>query len=287
MKIRNIEFLELKRIDIAPEELVKLIEDCSMTLRELFLVEVYLKVNGEAQTGDISLWVGHPEEEKSSTSVWVADSLRDMESLNLSVLRATGLGYDDFERDRDSWHPDYDIPDPNNQNKNLDQRFVEAVMHPNIKETVAAPCRGVEEPVMGFSLPSYLGILVPDPPTRSEDIPPLPTRPDIPDDVPPFPATSSPSSSRSLTHPKNENPTLRSVDYDAEIYQLYHNTTSHYKKSIDGYFLDHHEHACRELQNMINVADRGIDLISEEIRSYREVEVDEGSGLLERAEVAG
>jgi hypothetical protein len=280
-KIRNIQFLELKRVDMAPEELLKLIEDCSLTLKELYLIEVYLKNNGEAQMGDIPLWVGYPQEVQSNTSIWVAHSLQEMESLNLSVLRATGLGYDDFAPDRNSQHPDYDIPDTSGRNKNLDQRFVEAVMHSNIKATLS-PLVTEEESeasLVGFSdvhmgnVDAFLETSLPP----LSNIPPLPSLPDVPADVPPVPSTSSLSSSSLPTNHKPANQTLKPADYDAEIYQLYHNTTSHYKKCIDGHFIDHHEHACRELQNMITVADRGIDLISQEIRSYRHVQVAEGS----------
>jgi hypothetical protein len=287
-KINNLRFLELKRLDIIPDELVTLIDDCSLTLKELYLIEVYLKVNGEFQAGNISLWVGHPGMEKPSTSCWIAQSFRENVHLNLSILRATGLGYDDFERDRNSQHPDYDIPDPNGLNKNLDQRFVEAVMHPEINVIVPLPVAEVEQAsspdlsgVQLAEIESFLEDVLPPLDNPTSPLPPLPTGPaDTNTVIPPFPTTSSSSSIAMRDNLKPGTPPLRPIDYDAEIFQLYHNTTSHYKRSIDGYFYDHHEHACRELQNMINVADRGIDLISEEIRSYRQVDVDENTGLL-------
>lgn len=50
----------------------------------------------------------------------------------------------------------------------------------------------------------------------------------------------------------------------------YHNTTSYFKRCIDGYFFNHNEQALKELQNIIQVADRGMSLLQTEIDRARE-----------------
>lgn len=50
----------------------------------------------------------------------------------------------------------------------------------------------------------------------------------------------------------------------------YHNTTSYFKRCIDGYFFNHNEKALKELQNIIQVADRGMTLLQTEIDQARE-----------------
>lgn len=58
-------------------------------------------------------------------------------------------------------------------------------------------------------------------------------------------------------------------EYDAETFQKSHNTTSHFKRCIDGYFFNHNEQALKELQNIITVTDRGMTLLSAEIDRAR------------------
>ena len=67
-------------------------------------------------------------------------------------------------------------------------------------------------------------------------------------------------------------------DFDAETFQRHHNTTSHFKRSIDGYFTNHNEQALKELQNLVSVADRGMSLISQEIERYRVATVNPTTG---------
>ncbi|KAI9645057.1 hypothetical protein NHQ30_007096 [Ciborinia camelliae] len=67
--------------------------------------------------------------------------------------------------------------------------------------------------------------------------------------------------------------------YDAEAYQMNHKIVS-YKRSIDGVFINHTEGALRTLQNLINVADRGMDLIASEIGRTNGLIVDAASGAI-------
>ena len=295
-KIKSIRFLELKRLDIFPLQLVALIKDCSLTLKELYLIEMYLKVNGVVEGESISMWVGYPDFPKPNSACWVAQSFREMEGLNLSTLRATGLGYDDFERNLEMLPPDYDICDYSFAKKSLDQRFVEAVMHPDI-EAVMRPL--VQDEVREAS-PGMTGMELDESETHLEaNLPPMNNSTPLPSPPTPTPAglaaiaSSHSTSTTSITTPPSPDTShlepasstlrlskLQPIDYDAETFQKCHNTTSLHKNSIDGHFDDHREHAFRELQNMIDVADRGMDLINQEIRAYRHFDVDEPTGLL-------
>lgn len=214
-------------MDINPRSLLGLIEDNSKTLKEVYLNEVYLKVFGSSEQANTPLWIGYPDESRPEQALWLAESLRNMENLRLDVLRATGLGYDDFDPDTQSAHPRYDLPDPSGLNRSFDQRFVEAVLgHDDITTTnIIAPTSHD-----GYDTHNH-----------------------------PLSGASDARNSETSLQSKRAN------DYDVETYQRHHNTTSHYKHSIDGYFLNHNEQALKELQRIINLADRGMTLISEEI----------------------
>lgn len=232
----------VKRVDVDPRSLITLIEDNSPSLKEIYLNEVYLKVIGSSEAPNTSLWIGYPGQPRSLESVWIAQSLRYMEGLHLDVLRATGLGYDVFNPDRQLIHPVYDLNDPSGLNRSFDQRFVEAV---NFNDNLA-----MDDPIPPAILPDF------DDHGRQ---------------------ILSLEKSRSV-HPQKAQ---KSGDYDAEIYQQHHNTTSHYKRCIDGYFLNHNEQALQELQRIMNVADRGMNLITEEIERSREARVVPDTGLLD------
>jgi hypothetical protein len=73
---------------------------------------------------------------------------------------------------------------------------------------------------------------------------------------------------------------IRKVDYDVETFQRFHNTTSHWKCSIDGLFYNHNEKALVELQKIISVADRGMALLSEEITRIHSLTIPGGGETL-------
>jgi hypothetical protein len=246
----RLRYLELKRVDIDPKQLIRLIEDCSGTLKELYLVEVYIKVYGAVDQDKTALWIGLQHSSRPLEACWVAQDLRNMESLQLDVLRVTGLGYDDFEPDEASLHPDYDLEDPGDLDKSFDQRFVEAVMQPDVDIMSTSPTSRTTSP----ELPQEVATLPEDVSLSPSTVP---TSPSIPDP---------------LAIVRNR------IDYDADTFQRYHNTTSHFKRSIDGYFTNHNEQALKELQNLISVADRGMTLISQEIERYRVATVDPTTG---------
>lgn len=298
-RFANLKFLELKRVDIDPHEFVLMILDCATTLKELYVIEVYIKVCGESDLDNISLWIGHPNMDKPPSACWVAQSIRNMKHLKLDILRASGIGYDDFQPNQASTHPDYDLKPAKTYGKSFDQRFVEAVLHPEL----AIP----EEPEKLVPLeetPEENEVEQSTLPTSTNDTPEIPTsETPTPDSesvsissqsstdsetttnsthtqTEPLTSTSTSISTSPQPEPEAPQNNVRMIDYDAEAFQRYHNTTSKYKRSIDDYFYNHNEHALRELQNLINAADRGMALISEEIQRYRSVQVDGETGGL-------
>ncbi|KAF7912668.1 uncharacterized protein EAF01_001689 [Botrytis porri] len=222
--------LELKRMDLDPLTLLLLIKETSHSLTELYLNDIGLKVNGSTDRENTSLWIGYQNIEKPDECTWVGLAIRDIECLNLKILRVSKLGYDDYSPDLDSEHPNYDLDDPTGHNKSFDQRFVEAVM--------------------GTKAPLSLELV------------------------------SNPSSEMENPH---EKATCIEVDpntYDAEIYQKRYNTTSNYKKSIDGIFYNNNERALRELQNIVSVADRGMALLTREVERGTNLTADPISGAI-------
>jgi hypothetical protein len=258
--LKHLRFLELRRIDIDPIALERLIEQNSASLKELYLNDVFLKVFESPERHTTALWIGHSSAgPKPQGSCWLADNLRNMESLNLDVLRVAGLGYNDFDPSTDMQPKEYDFEDPSGLDRPFEQRFVEAVLGrlpPSPKSIMAmATATACPRHVSSwrpsrFHLMSqmigrnnFTGTQL----THSLDL-----------------AYPTSSSLPSATVRLRDQP-VRKVDYDVETFQRFHNTTSHWKCSIDGLFYNHNEKALVELQKIISVADRGMALLSEEI----------------------
>lgn len=189
-----------------------------------------------------------------------------MEGLKLGVLRATGLGYDDFDSDNDLARSNYDLDDPSGMRRSFDLRFVEAANGRKENFEVAesdftqlnehtTPDLNMTDPGLDVILSTPgIELLPPDilipltQPLTANDFP-------VPDDV--------------------------LQEYDALTYQrIHHSATSNFKKCIDGYFYNHNEQALKELQLIIEVADRGMNLISAEIDRNHLLEFDPDNGLL-------
>lgn len=232
--------LIVKRVDMEPEHLLDLVEQNSTSLKELYLNEVYLKVNSTSQGPLTPLWIGLPGIVSDPDLCLVAESLQKMEGLNLTILRVSSLGYDDFSPDVQSLHPNYDLIDPSGLDISFDKRFVEAVM--------STPVTELEPPLEG----EPLGDL-------STDLALITNNPTDPQQPQNLPATSPTSDGSQRIH------TPLST-YNVEAFQdTHYNSTSHFKKCIDGHFVNHNERALQELQRIISVADHGMALISEEI----------------------
>ncbi|CZT41918.1 uncharacterized protein RSE6_01732 [Rhynchosporium secalis] len=218
-KLLHLRNLELKRIDINPHTFIDLITQISSSLKELYLNQVYIKVRGPPDaTRGSHLWIGGIGRKKEKIC-WVAEGLRAIPELKFEILRATGLGYDDFQRAPDPELPTYDLDDPTGLSRNFDQRFVSAVLDGPDPSPVPDVTEDKPEPEMKI------------------------------------PAVAPPVIDRST--------------YDADTFQRTHNTTSEYKRSIDGLFVNHNEQALKELQNIITVADRGMNMLSAEIDRAR------------------
>jgi hypothetical protein len=260
--ISRLRFLELKRVDIDPRSFLNLVTECAGSLKELYLNEVYLKVRGDSIITS-SLWVGNADLRKSEDSYWVAQDLREIEGLKLDVLRATGLGYDEFDPETNALHPTYDLVDPSGRNRSFDQRFVEEVLGSNDIVMEDAP-NSSTRPASRNSRT--------DLPHIASIIPELPNLTNISGSISLDDISGAifidPSQPEQLTLPPL-NHLRKQKEYDAETFQRYHNTTSHFKRCIDGYFFNHNEQALKELQNIITVADRGMTLLSAEIERAR------------------
>ena len=253
--LSSLRYLELKRVDIDARSLINLLTEIAQTLKELYLNEVYLKVRRDHPTGVSGpgdLWIGYGTSPKGE-SCWVAEDLRNIKGLDLDILRATGLGYDEFNPELSSFYPNYDLHDPCRDNRSFDQRFVEKVMAPEpIEEDHEMDPDAPGGP--SFSLPGD----------------PLPILESLTAGLDAAAAAKiiemgMPEALLAPTQNRQRKPN----EYDAETFQRSHNTTSHFKRCIDGFFFNHNEQALKELQNIITVADRGMTLLSEEIDRAR------------------
>jgi len=140
--LKHLRSLELKRVDVEPTPLLEMIEHSSASLKELFLNEVYLKINGRTNRGS-ALWVGHgPEVAKPHGAIWISEELRSMASrgLKLDTLRATALGYEENTNRGNTTNPafEYDLHDPSGRNRSFDERFVERALGLQPSATVEA-----------------------------------------------------------------------------------------------------------------------------------------------------
>lgn len=228
-------------MDIDARDLLNLIEEHSQTLKEIYFNEVYLKVMdsvGEEKT----LWIGAPDQALPTQGLSVAQGLRDMDALQLDILRATGLGYDILYPGGGLPLVDYDLNDPSGLNMSFDERFVDAVF--------ATADTSMSDSI---STPAPIGL-----------------------DSGKLAALKAEASS-SITPRRAK----RLRDWSAETYQLRRNTTSHFKRSIDGLFLNHNEQALVELQRIMTLADRGMNLISDEIARSQDAQVNPETGALD------
>ncbi|KAL5314265.1 hypothetical protein ACEPPN_018690 [Leptodophora sp. 'Broadleaf-Isolate-01'] len=230
-KLTHLRNLELKRIDIDPQIFVNLITQIAPTLKELYLNQVYLKIRAPQHLSrGLDLWIGNIGRKKEETC-WVAEELRAIPELKLDILRATGIGYDDFLPTPDPEYPTYDLEDRTNQSRSFDHRFVLAVLSgpdPDLNQEIHA--QGLD------------GTNSPIPPLTAKSVP-IKSTPEL---------------------------TLRDrATFDAETFQRNHNSTSEFKRCIDGFFVNHNERALKELQNIITVADRGMNMLSAEIERAR------------------
>jgi hypothetical protein len=257
----RLRYLELKRVDIYPEHLVKMITDNAPTLKEVYLNEVYIKVHGMAEQENTSLWIGYPDIKKPENCLWLAKELCAFRAIGLSLdtLRVTGLGYDDFDPDPHSTHSNYDLNDPTGLQRSFDQRFVDAVFG---NDDIV-----VEDDHLGT------GHLLPPFQVQEHEEISLPSL-----DLLAHPALSTHPIGHRVLPPSNQRNNVD--DYDADTHQRGRNTPSKLKRCIDGHFFNHNEQALKELQRIITVADRGMNLISLELIRSQHMIVNPDDGTL-------
>ncbi|CAL3963519.1 hypothetical protein PZA11_001113 [Diplocarpon coronariae] len=253
-KLTHLRCVELKRVDISAHAFMHLINQIAPSLKELYLNQVYLKVRAPHPVPrGPDLWIGGVGR-RAEEGYWVAEDIRASEDLNLDILRATGLGYDDFRPQPDPDYPSYDLEDRTGHNRSFDQRFVDAVMigpdhpPPDVHAEPESQLLSHDGPLLSLSSASCVTPL-----DGAAHHPPCAT--DI------LSGQSTAAAPRPL------------ASYDAEAFQRQHNTTSKFKRSIDGLFVNHNEQALKELQNIITVADRGMTMLSAEIDRARDAGV--------------
>ncbi|POS87543.1 hypothetical protein EPUL_000997 [Erysiphe pulchra] len=238
-------YLELKRVYFRPSKFIEFIKQIKTNLRELYLVEVCLRVHHFSNDEISGLWIGKENISKPADSIWVAEELREMEGLKLNILRATRLEYDVFEIDPQPTDAKFDFLDPLERNRSFDQRFVDAViqgpekMHLNLYKD--------------HSIDQNLSF-------NSETI--------VFNDHENIDYTQHSILNSSLVEKFSSTPRERR-DYDAETYQRSRNTTSNFKRCIDGYFFNKNEQELRKLQAIVAVADHEMNLLGEEIYRTR------------------
>jgi hypothetical protein len=125
-----IRFLQLQRVQVTAPDLVRMFQDMARSLKEVYLCDVYVKIHGANDIQvDRTRWVGDGGATKSpDDAYWIAERLAQISELNLSILRASGLGYDEFEFGGTDFEV-LDIEDPDDLGRSLDERFVEVVMN--------------------------------------------------------------------------------------------------------------------------------------------------------------
>jgi hypothetical protein len=255
----------VKRLDIFPKLLVLLIESIKSSLKELYLNQVYLKLGEALQQAHAPRWIGHENHTKPDGSIWVAQELRDMQGLSLEVLRATGLGYDDYRPATDSTNSEYDLIDSTGANKSFDQRFVEASLSNRFLK------KAVDH--TGASGHDYM-------PSAAES--------EVINDVASLAGGPNPMDTENAANdarlPQIEASSrggtlLDPADYDVLAYQYGRNTTSRFHKFIDGRFYNHNDRALKELECIIEMADRGMRMIDAEINMSHAAQVNHEGGI--------
>ncbi|KAH6898918.1 hypothetical protein B0T10DRAFT_123471 [Thelonectria olida] len=128
--LSNVTCLELKKMELSSDVLVRIAKNLGATLEELYLNEVYLKVEASQTYNQDSkdvLWVGLPNQRPPPEGQWVAMALRCV-APNLRICRASSLAYDRYLREDVPGTPEFDFIDPCGLSRGISQRFIEVVM---------------------------------------------------------------------------------------------------------------------------------------------------------------
>ncbi|TDZ30227.1 hypothetical protein C8035_v003157 [Colletotrichum spinosum] len=216
--------LELKRVEVTPELISGALRHFGTNLRELYVNEIYLKVERGLslnEDGTDILWVGIPNKRPSLDDKWIAMMVRES-CPNLQVCRASFLGYDMYTHDNLPTsapdEPDFDFDDPTKIGRTLAMRFVEVAM----------------------------GFVQKNQPNGSP--------------VCYLPALESNDHLLHQTKPRLRS--FRVTEYDVNAYQLaVRNTTSRWQRSIDGVFPNCNNGTLEELHYIAETACQGMNEI--------------------------
>ncbi|KOS20265.1 hypothetical protein ESCO_006082 [Escovopsis weberi] len=236
--------LELKRIEISAESLLRAVADFGPSLEELYLNEVYLKTEqSQAWNADADqvLWIGLPNQQPRPDCQWIAMEVR-LGMPKLRVCRASFLAYDHYTTDDadanvdagPASQPTFDLIDPCGLGRSVSQRFVEIVTG------IRQPNTPAGEPVEYLPGPSWSS---PPPPEGAPEVAPH-------------------------LRLKDRPRAIGVVDYDTNAYQTdVHNPTSRWQGSIDGLFPNHNGEVLRELNR---IAKKACSALKEEISQRRQ-----------------
>ncbi|KAK7421085.1 hypothetical protein QQX98_002443 [Neonectria punicea] len=220
--LSNLTCLELKRVEVSPEVLLRVAEGFGPSLQELYLNEVYLKTEQSQDWNEDStkvLWVGMPNTRPTEDCQWIAMTLRSA-ATHLRICRASFLAYDLYLREDmpGPGHPEFDLVDPCGLGRSISQRFVEVVM-------------GIRQPNMPDGYPvEYL------------------------------PSDSKNDGLLGKLHGRSRAP--RIVEYDTNAYQTaVANPTSEWQRSIDGIFPNCNSNTLDELHFIAETACQGMNEI--------------------------
>lgn len=234
--LANLTCLELKRVEVFPEVFSQIGENFGLPLEELFLNEVYLKVELTREWATESkkiLWVGYPNQRPEEGCEWLAMAIR-CGAPRLRICRASFLAYDIYsgqDNDMDG-DPEFDLVDPCGLARSLSQRFVEIVMG------IRQPNTPTGEPV------TYL----PQDSKHDDLLLNLTDRP------------------RGLTV----------TDYDTNAYQTaVANPTSEWHKSIDGYFANCNSNTLDELHYIAETACQGMNEVHQQRAGWNPLQDDD------------
>ncbi|KAI1386703.1 uncharacterized protein F4822DRAFT_324649 [Hypoxylon trugodes] len=130
----NLTFLELRQVEVMGCDLLSMFKYFVKSLRELYLDGVWLKAVHLPQNphhSTCNLWIGLPNMRPQSDQRWIATYLRQIRS-RLRVCRVANLGYDQFILNAlyqlSGSGPKFDLADPCDLSRTLEQRFVEVAM---------------------------------------------------------------------------------------------------------------------------------------------------------------
>ncbi|KAI0388023.1 hypothetical protein F5Y04DRAFT_241509 [Hypomontagnella monticulosa] len=128
----NLTYLELRQVEVMGSGLLSVFRCFANSLQELYLDAVYLKTvysTESPQDAHNTLWIGLPNMRPPPNHRWIATYLRQIQ-VQLRVCHVSSLGYDQYVMGEQlpEHSVTYDLEDPSDLDRTLEERFVEVVM---------------------------------------------------------------------------------------------------------------------------------------------------------------